>query len=87
MANITISELRPAGADLFSDSESYLTDLTGSETLGTLGGAGSISICWENDKTLIRSITICWGSSLLGKDTKDTKIDRFYGKLNLSHRT
>jgi hypothetical protein len=66
MANITISELRPAGADLFSDSESYLTDLTGSETLGTLGGAGSITVCWQNDKTLIRSITICWGSSLLG---------------------
>ena len=60
MANITISELRPAGADLFSDSESYLTDLTGSETLGTLGGAGSITVCWQNDKTRIRSITICW---------------------------
>jgi hypothetical protein len=31
MANITISELRPAGADLFSDSESYLMDLSGEE--------------------------------------------------------
>ncbi|EPF20030.1 MAG: hypothetical protein EWV58_17435 [Microcystis aeruginosa Ma_MB_F_20061100_S19] len=60
MANITISDLRPAGADLFSDSESYLTDLTESEMLGTLGGAGSASICWQNDKTQIRSITICW---------------------------
>ncbi|MBE8995436.1 hypothetical protein [Microcystis aeruginosa] len=39
MANITISELRPAGADLLFDSESYLTDLTESETLGTQGGA------------------------------------------------
>lgn len=38
MANITISELRSAGADLFSDSESYLTDLTGSETLGSVNG-------------------------------------------------
>jgi len=62
MANITISDLRPAGADLFSDSESYLTDLTESEMLGTLGGgAGSITICWQNDKTQMRSITICWG--------------------------
>jgi hypothetical protein len=61
MANITISELRPAGADLFSDSESYLTDLTGSETLGTLGGGGSISICWENKRTRILSVSICWG--------------------------
>ena len=61
MANITISELRPAGADLFSDSESYLTDLTGAETLGTLGGAGSISVCWEDRRTRIRSVSICWG--------------------------
>ena len=61
MANITISELRPAGADLLFDSESYLTDLTESEMLGTLGGAGSITICWQNDKTQMRSITICWG--------------------------
>jgi hypothetical protein len=60
MANITISDLRPAGADLFSDSESYLTDLTESETLGTLGGAGSITICWQDETTRMRSITICW---------------------------
>ncbi|NCQ93584.1 MAG: hypothetical protein GPI94_23755 [Microcystis aeruginosa LG13-03] len=60
MANITISDLRPAGADLFSDSESYLTDLTESETLGTLGGAGSITVCWEGKTTRWRSITICW---------------------------
>ena len=60
MANITISDLRPAGADLFSDSESYLTDLTESETLGTLGGRGSITACWEGKTTKWRSISICW---------------------------
>jgi len=61
MANITISDLRPAGADLFSDSESYLTDLTESEMLGTLGGgAGSITICWQDKATGWRSISICW---------------------------
>jgi len=38
MANITISDLRPAGADLFSDSESYMHELTDSEMLDTLGG-------------------------------------------------
>ncbi|MDT9198166.1 hypothetical protein H4N54_25205 [Limnospira fusiformis KN01] len=38
MANITISDLHPAGADLFSDSESYLYDLSESEMLGTLVG-------------------------------------------------
>ncbi|MCA2624913.1 MAG: hypothetical protein DWQ53_19680 [Microcystis flos-aquae DF17] len=60
MANITISDLRPAGADLFSDSESYMHELTDSETLGTLGGGGSASICWEGKTTRWRSITICW---------------------------
>ncbi len=38
MANITISDLRPAGANLFSDSESHLRDLTEQEMMDTLGG-------------------------------------------------
>ena len=38
MANINISDLRPAGADLFLDSESYLNDLTEGEMTNTLGG-------------------------------------------------
>jgi hypothetical protein len=38
MANITISELRPAGADLFSDSESYLYDLNDNELYDVTGG-------------------------------------------------
>ena len=39
MANINISDLRPAGADLFLDSESYLNDLTEGEMTNTLGGS------------------------------------------------
>jgi hypothetical protein len=39
MANIVISELRPAGSDLFMDSESYLTDLTDNELHMTQGGS------------------------------------------------
>ena len=39
MANITISELRPAGADLFDGSESFLQELTDTELNGTKGGA------------------------------------------------
>ncbi len=39
MANIVISELRPAGSDLFMDSESYLTDLTDNELHMTKGGS------------------------------------------------
>ena len=38
MANIDISDLSPAGADLFLDSESYLNDLTEGEMENTLGG-------------------------------------------------
>ena len=37
MANIAISELNPVGFDLFSDSESYMTDLSDNE-LKTSGG-------------------------------------------------
>lgn len=52
MANITISDLRPAGADLFSDSESYLHELTDSEMLDTLGGRRIIItwtfVCYES---------------------------------------
>jgi len=38
MANINISDLRPAGADLFSDSESYINDLTEPQMMEALGG-------------------------------------------------
>ena len=41
MANINISDLRPAGADLFLDSESYLNDLTEGEMLVTGGQRAS----------------------------------------------
>lgn len=38
MASITISNLRPAGADLFQDSESFLNELTDEELKATHGG-------------------------------------------------
>ena len=44
MGNINISDLRPAGADLFLDSESYLNDLTEGEVMNTLGGGKGISL-------------------------------------------
>ena len=37
MANINISDLRPAGVDLFLDTESYLNDLTEGE-MTNIGG-------------------------------------------------
>ena len=45
MGNINISDLRPAGADLFLDSESYLNDLTEGETNVLLGG-GRVEFLW-----------------------------------------
>ena len=53
MANINISDLSPAGADLFLDSESYLNDLTEGEMINTLGGGWSFFI-----RTIIRTIGI-----------------------------
>ncbi len=52
MANINISDLRPAGADLFSDSESYLHDLTEGEMMNALGG-WHVRILWS---------AVCFGS-------------------------
>ena len=47
MGNINISDLRPAGADLFLDSESYLNDLTEGEMTNTLGGLAARSWYWS----------------------------------------
>ena len=44
MANIDISDLSPAGADLFLDSESYLNDVTEGEML-IFGGRGNSQYC------------------------------------------
>jgi len=47
MANITISDLRPAGADLFSDSESYLTDLNDQDMMELLGGGWYLGFSYK----------------------------------------
>lgn len=38
MANIAISDLRPAGSELFMDSESFIKELTDVELNSTQGG-------------------------------------------------
>ncbi|MBD3886846.1 hypothetical protein IFO70_35000 [Phormidium tenue FACHB-886] len=43
MANLTISDLQPAGLSLFSDSEDYLSDLSESEQ-DLQGGIWMVSI-------------------------------------------
>ncbi|MEA5581002.1 hypothetical protein VB620_06565 [Nodularia harveyana UHCC-0300] len=44
MANIAISDLRPAGSELFMDSESYLNDLTDAEMMNTKGASSLVCI-------------------------------------------
>ncbi|MBA4444485.1 class IIb bacteriocin, lactobin A/cerein 7B family [Cylindrospermopsis raciborskii] len=44
MANISISDLRPAGVDFFSDSESFLDDLNDNELYNVSGGLAPITI-------------------------------------------
>ncbi len=39
MATIKISDLHPVGSELFFDSESYLTELSDDELVGTQGGS------------------------------------------------
>ena len=40
MAFIKLNELRPAGSELFQDSESYLNELNDQEIANTFGGDG-----------------------------------------------
>jgi hypothetical protein len=51
MASISISELRPSGAELFQDSESFLNDLTDLESVQFFGGrliiTGHVVVDWS----------------------------------------
>jgi hypothetical protein len=44
MASIQLTELRPAGSELFNDGESFLNDLNDQEMSGLVTGAGSVGI-------------------------------------------
>ena len=46
MANITISDIRLAGFDLFQDSESFLNELTNQEVGDVLGGGWHLELLW-----------------------------------------
>jgi hypothetical protein len=56
MAYITISDLRPAGSELFADSESFMNDLVDGELEAISGGA-----TW----TITTSSKWCIGGALL----------------------
>lgn len=46
MANIEINELKPAGAELFSDSEGFMTELSDSELADINGGDAQFTGTW-----------------------------------------
>lgn len=54
MANIAISDLRPVGANLFQDSESFLHELTEQEITDVLGGRWYVHFLWSG---------ICFGGN------------------------
>jgi bacteriocin-like protein len=45
MATINISDLRPTGSDLFSDSESYMSELGDNELASVNGGILTSPVC------------------------------------------
>ncbi|MDM9585308.1 MULTISPECIES: hypothetical protein [unclassified Nostoc] len=56
MASIKISELRPAGSELFQDSESFLQEL-GAQEMGITGGAtAAITLTLINNSVIVRTI-------------------------------
>lgn len=57
MANIVISELRPAGSELFMDSESYLTDLNDTDAIGVIGGLSGVKS--QNGSCVSTAYTCC----------------------------
>lgn len=70
MASINISNLRSAGLELFSDSESYMKEMTEGELSGVLGGDDG---CASIDRTLglagagaIVSGPLCAGAAVVG---------------------
>ncbi|MBN3898741.1 MAG: hypothetical protein HWQ41_26770 [Nostoc sp. NOS(2021)] len=48
MASIKISELRPAGSELFQDSESFLNELNSQDMGGVIGGLNVNSVASQS---------------------------------------
>lgn len=56
MANINISDLRPTGSELFSDSESYMSELGDNELDIINGGAITTPVCISISYSVVRSL-------------------------------
>jgi len=63
MANIVISELRPAGSELFHDSESFLYALTEEDIMNILGGKVILfwtSAHWSDGHGVVAGTLVAW---------------------------
>ncbi|WP_193193984.1 hypothetical protein [Nostoc sp. MG11] len=58
MANIKIHNLRPAGSELFNDSESFLNELTEGEITTVEGGLVSLTLTYS--VTVTRTYSYSW---------------------------
>jgi hypothetical protein len=58
MASIKIHNLRPAGSELFKDSESFLNELTEGEISTVEGGLVSFSLTYS--VTVTRTYSLTW---------------------------
>lgn len=65
MANIEINELKPAGAELFSDSEGFMNELSDSELHNINGGAALFTRTWA--ATCGGSFTDTWARNCAGQ--------------------
>ncbi|MBW4656499.1 MAG: hypothetical protein KME20_26155 [Kaiparowitsia implicata GSE-PSE-MK54-09C] len=65
MAYITISDLRPAGADLFMDSESFLSELSDGE-LSVYGGATPSTVPLSAAACFKISVAVTAGAAAAG---------------------
>ena len=72
MANINISDLRPAGVDLFLDSESYINDLTEGEMINKIVGGS-----WTYWGSVIQNI------QNIGVNIEEININNFEGEINI----
>jgi hypothetical protein len=57
MATIKLTELRPAGSDLFEDSESFLNELTNDDINTEVYGGLALSISTKASPTIFVQIT------------------------------
>jgi hypothetical protein len=63
MANISISDLKPAGYELFADSESYLEDIHDDSLANNISGGSTpwcvaASIAWTINQSMLVSIVV-----------------------------